>query len=73
MIFELYAAAYALTVDDKMIQGDVPPGEAVQRNTLSLMVGNPNGELFAIDDVKVYEALPKDEQDDDKEKDKKRK
>ncbi|MEW6356145.1 MAG: hypothetical protein AB1696_07475 [Planctomycetota bacterium] len=73
VIFELYTNKYALTVDGKTMRGEVPPGEGIQRNTFLLTVPNPNGELFAIDDVKVYEALPKDEGEGEDEKGKKRK
>ncbi|MEW6358090.1 MAG: hypothetical protein AB1696_17275 [Planctomycetota bacterium] len=73
VVIEMFGNQYAVTVDGKTLRGDVPPYEPVQRNAFFIGLSNPQGELFVFDDVKVWEALPKDEGEDKDEKGKKKK
>ncbi|MEW6358268.1 MAG: hypothetical protein AB1696_18180 [Planctomycetota bacterium] len=62
--YEMIAGRYALTVDGKTIQWEQVPYEKGKRGVIKVFVWQSVEELAAIDDVKVYEALPKDEGND---------
>ncbi|MEW6360472.1 MAG: hypothetical protein AB1696_29345 [Planctomycetota bacterium] len=71
VIFEMAGTKYALTVDGKTITCDYAAQD--ERNIQSIYIApgkTLKGQFLAIDDVKVWEALPKDEEAD---KDKKKK
>ncbi|MEW6356246.1 MAG: hypothetical protein AB1696_07980, partial [Planctomycetota bacterium] len=73
VVIEMFGNQYAVTVDGKTLRGDVPPYEPVQRNAFFIGLWNPEGKMFAFDDVKVHEALPKDGGEENDEKGKKKK
>ncbi|MEW6358456.1 MAG: hypothetical protein AB1696_19135 [Planctomycetota bacterium] len=73
VIFEKLGPRYALTVGDRTITYNLSPGEEVKVSQLWFMPIKKTSDIFAIDDVKVYEALPKDEGENEDEKGKKKK
>ncbi|MFZ5501397.1 MAG: hypothetical protein ACOY58_05750 [Candidatus Micrarchaeota archaeon] len=75
--YEMIGNRVALTVDGRTITYEAPTLEAGKVRSLDRLAisvsGKTSGEAFAIDDVKVHEALPKDEGEDKDEKGKKKK
>ncbi|MEW6355615.1 MAG: hypothetical protein AB1696_04760 [Planctomycetota bacterium] len=68
--FEVLGSRYALTVDGTTTVCDFPASGRRQATFFAVGMNKKSDDVFAIDDVKVWEALPKDEEP---EKDKKTK
>ncbi|MEW6359336.1 MAG: hypothetical protein AB1696_23575 [Planctomycetota bacterium] len=74
VLFEAIEGNYALTVDGRTVRWEQVPYEKSERSLIQIIPGKPaSNEVLAIDDVKVWEALPKDEGEDKDEKGKKKK
>ena len=68
VLFEILDRKYALTVDGKTITYEAPNPEPSPESKLMIVLSKPDEDIFAIDDVKVWEALPLDEDEKDKKK-----
>lgn len=69
VVFEMLGTRYALTVDGKTVTAEAPAQNERSIRSIYIAPGyNVEGQFLSIDDVKVYEALPKDEDEDKGEK-----
>ena len=59
--FEVIGSRYALTVDGRTIVCDFPNPDRGDATAFAIGMNKKPDDVFAIDDVKVHEALPKDE------------
>ncbi|MEW6356521.1 MAG: hypothetical protein AB1696_09355 [Planctomycetota bacterium] len=73
VVFEKLENKYALTVAGKTMTYELPEADPTGKSSVLFCKSANNDELFAIDNVKIYEALPKDEGEDKDEKGKKNK
>ncbi|MEW6357846.1 MAG: hypothetical protein AB1696_16045 [Planctomycetota bacterium] len=71
--FEKLGPAHSLTVGGKRVTLNLPEADETEKSNMTVTHLKKNSDLFAIDDVKVYEALPKDEGEEKDEKGKKKK
>lgn len=72
VLFEAMGSRYALTVNGQTITCDFPRGEGVRLSAIWILPFKKESQVVAIDDVKVWEALPKDEEPEKDKKDKKK-
>ncbi|MEW6360427.1 MAG: hypothetical protein AB1696_29120 [Planctomycetota bacterium] len=73
-VFEAFQGNYALTVDGKTARWEQVPYEKIEWKFIHVQPEKPDSnDLLAVDDVKVYEALPKDEGEEKDEKGKRKK
>ena len=65
LLFEVLDGKYALTVDGRTVEWPQPRGERVQKSGVhvALWTTKQLQDVVAIDDVKVWEALPKEEEE----------
>ena len=72
VVYETIGSQHALSVDGRTITCERSKPENLKCGEVYIGVNKKTSDIAAIDDVKVYEALPKDEDDDKDKKGKKR-